>query len=110
MTDESSRARSLMFLSLLCFALADVRDGLGPFLGVYLQEQGWMPDEIGFVMTVGGLAELFCNTPLGALADHTRRKRGLIALSVLFIVLGCGLVFIRRTNHNYGKDTEMGFY
>ncbi len=83
-----------MFLSLLCFALADVRDGLGPFLGVYLQEQGWMPDEIGFVMTVGGLAELFCNTPLGALADHTRRKRGLIALSVLFIVLGCGMVFI----------------
>ena len=83
-----------MFLSLLCFALADVRDGLGPFLGVYLQEQGWMPDEIGFVMTVGGLAELFCNTPLGALAGHTRRKRGLIALSVLFIVLDCGLVFI----------------
>ena len=83
-----------MFLSLLCFSLADVRDGLGPFLGVYLQEQGWMPDEIGFVMTVGGLAELLCTTPLGALADHTRRKRGLIALSVLMIVLGCGMVFI----------------
>lgn len=93
MTEDMSRQRSLMFLSLLCFALADVRDGLGPFLGVYFQQQGWAPDEIGFVMTAGGLAELFCNTPLGALADHTRFKRGLIALSVILIVIGCGMVF-----------------
>lgn len=28
------KTRSLAFLSLLCFGLADVRDGLGPFLGV----------------------------------------------------------------------------
>ena len=54
MTEDMSRQRSLMFLSLLCFALADVRDGLGPFLGVYFQQQGWAPDEIGFVMTAGG--------------------------------------------------------
>ncbi len=86
--------RSLIFLSFLCFALADVRDGLGPFLGVYLQENGWMPAEIGFVMTIGGLAELFCNTPLGALADHTRFKRGLIAASVCLIVAGCGMIFL----------------
>ena len=93
MTEDLARQRSLMFLSLLCFALADVRDGLGPFLGVYFQQRGWAPDEIGFVMTAGGLAELFCNTPLGALADHTRFKRGLIALSVVLIVAGCGMVF-----------------
>ena len=94
MAEDLSRQRSLMFLSLLCFALADVRDGLGPFLGVYFQQQGWTPDAIGFVMTAGGLAELFCNTPLGALADHTRFKRGLIALSVVLIVAGCGMVFL----------------
>lgn len=28
------KTRSLAFLSLLCFGLADVRDGLGLFLGV----------------------------------------------------------------------------
>ncbi|WP_418765558.1 MFS transporter [Mailhella sp.] len=95
MSDGSSKKYSLIFLSLLCFALADIRDGLGPFLGVYLQEQGWDPDEIGFVMTAGGLAELLCVTPLGALADHTRRKRGLIASSVGLIVAGCGLVFLQ---------------
>ena len=38
---------SLMALSLLSFSLADVRDGLGPFLGVYLQGKNWTPDEIG---------------------------------------------------------------
>lgn len=95
MFEAESRRGSLIFLSLLCFALADVRDGLGPFLGVYLQEQGWMPDEIGFVMTIGGLAELLCITPLGALADHTRHKRRLIAASVCLIVVGCGLVFLQ---------------
>lgn len=59
MTEDMSRQRSLMFLSLLCFALADVRDGLGPFLGVYFQQQGWAPDEIGFVMTAGGAGGTF---------------------------------------------------
>lgn len=93
MTLGTDKRTSLIFLSFLCFALADVRDGLGPFLGVYLQEQGWTPDEIGFVMTVGGLAELFCITPLGALADHTRHKRGLIAASVMLIVAACGMIF-----------------
>lgn len=93
MPDASSKQKSLIFLSLLCFSLADVRDGLGPFLGVYLQGLGWMPDEIGFVMTAGGLAGLVCTTPLGALADHTRHKRGLIAASVILIVIACGMIF-----------------
>lgn len=93
MPDTPSKQKSLIFLSLLCFSLADVRDGLGPFLGVYLQSLGWMPDEIGFVMTAGGLAGLVCTTPLGALADHTRYKRGLIATSVLLIVVACGMIF-----------------
>ena len=102
MSENASRQRSLIFLSLLCFALADVRDGLGPFLGVYLQEQGWMPDEIGFVMTAGGLAELFCITPLGALADHTRHKRRLIAASVCLIVASCGLIFLQSSGLTAG--------
>ena len=94
MIDDKSKRRSFTFLSLLCFALADVCDGLGPFWGVYLQGKGWTADAIGFVMTAGGLAELLCITPLGALSDHTRHKRGLIALSVVLIVLGCGIIFL----------------
>ena len=94
MESADLKRRSLPFLSLLCFSLADVQDGLGPFLGVYLQGHGWTPDEIGFVMTAGGLAGLLCTTPLGALADHTRRKRALLAASVLLIVFGCSVVFL----------------
>lgn len=93
MTTTNSKRTSFIFLSLLCFSLADVRDGLGPFLGVYLQQQGWLPDEIGFVMTAGGLAGLICTTPFGALADYTKKKRGLMALSLILIVAACGVIF-----------------
>jgi predicted MFS family arabinose efflux permease len=88
------KARSLMFLSLLCFALADVRDGLGPFLGVFLQDKGWHPDEIGYVMTAGGLAGMLCATPAGALADWTTRKRLLLGLVTVGIVWASGFVFL----------------
>ena len=44
------------------FFLADLRDGLGPFLGVFLQGRGWAPGEIGIVMTLGGLAPA-CREP-----------------------------------------------
>lgn len=85
---------SLAFLSLLCFALADVRDGLGPFFGVWLQSRGWTPDAIGFAMTLGGLAGMLCTTPLGALADHTPHKRALLGLGTTLMALSCGMVFL----------------
>jgi len=94
MSSHDEKTRSLMFLSLLCFALADVRDGLGPFLGVFLQEKGWNPDEIGYVMTAGGLAGMLCATPLGALADWTVRKRLLLGLATVGVVVVCGLVLL----------------
>ena len=83
-----------MALSLLSFALADVRDGLGPFLGVYLQGKGWMPDEIGYVMTAGGLAGMLFTTPLGALTDSTRHKRFAMAVATVLIVLSVMAVFL----------------
>lgn len=93
MSDLLSKRQSFIFLSLLCFSLADVRDGLGPFFGVYLQAEGWRADEIGFVMTAGGLAGLVCTTPMGALADYTRHKRSVLALSILLIVIAGGIIF-----------------
>ena len=89
----NDKTRSLVFLSLLCFALADVRDGLGPFLGVLLQEKGWTPDEIGYAMTAGGLAGMVCATPSGALADRTKQKRLLLGVATGGVVFACGLVF-----------------
>lgn len=91
---NSSKHSSLVFLSLLCFFLADVRDGFGPFLGVYLQRLGWMPDEIGFVMTLGGLSALVFTSPMGALIDSTKFKRATLAISIILILASCGWVFI----------------
>jgi len=56
------RTRSLVALGALNFFMADVRDGLGPFLGVYLQARDWSPAQIGTVMTIGGLAAMAATT------------------------------------------------
>lgn len=79
--------RSTRALSAVNFFLADVRDGLGPFLGIFLVGQGWAPDTIGYVMTVGGLAGMLATTPLGALADATRHKRALIAACAIAVIV-----------------------
>ncbi|WP_075183112.1 MFS transporter [Pantoea sp. 1.19] len=79
--------RSLQCLCLLSFFLADVRDGLGPFLGLFLLERHWQPASIGLVMTVGGLAGLLATFPAGLLVDATRLKRQLIAAAALIIAL-----------------------
>lgn len=92
--NDASRSQSLAALSLLCFALADVRDGLGPFFGVYLQSHGWTPDAIGYVMTLGGLMGVAAASLMGALVDATRNKRPLLAVVVLGIVLAAVAVFL----------------
>lgn len=80
--------RSRRALSALNFFLADVRDGLGPFLGVFLIGNGWTPDTIGYVMTIGGLAGMLATTPLGALVDATRAKRLIIAVAAALVIVG----------------------
>jgi MFS family permease len=77
---------SIAALNALNFFLADVRDGLGPFLGVFLQAKGWSPADIGFVMTLGGLAAMMATAPLGALVDRVRAKRALLIGGALVIV------------------------
>ena len=105
--DLAAKTRSLTCLSLLCFALADVRDGLGPFLGIFLQSHGWTPDSIGYVMTIGGLAGMAVTAPLGALgerrhiSDHplprlNRGGVGALARIVGGVALGILLAGVRR--------------
>ncbi len=44
--------------------MADAQAGIGPFLGVFLQAQGWPPDAIcGAVMTLGGVAGMLMTSP-----------------------------------------------
>ena len=75
-----------MALNAVNFFMADVAGGLGPFLGVYLQNRHWNPAEIGLVMTIGGVAGMVATAPLGALVDHTHAKRAMLAAGALAIV------------------------
>ena len=68
-------------LDWLNFFLADVRGGLGPYLGVFLLTQAnWNPATIGAVLTLSGLIGITLHTPIGALIDATHFKRGLIVV------------------------------
>jgi hypothetical protein len=72
---------SLQALDAVNFFMADVRDGLGPYLGVFLQEKNCSPAQIGIVMTIGGVAGMVATTPLGALVDRLQAKRFLMVVA-----------------------------
>lgn len=71
--------RSLRALCLTSFFIADVRDGLGPFLGIFLTQRHWQAEDIGLLMTVGGVAGLLATLPAGFITDTSRHKRVLLA-------------------------------
>lgn len=51
--------RNNISLDSVNFFLADVRDGLGPYLAIYLLAvHQWEPASIGLVMTLAGVAAL----------------------------------------------------
>jgi Arabinose efflux permease len=82
--------RSLRALDLLAFFLADVRDGVGPFLAVYLQAtHHWDPASIGMALSAAGLTGVIAHAPAGALVDRLRQKRELVALAALLMAVGC---------------------
>jgi predicted MFS family arabinose efflux permease len=80
-------------LAALNFFMADVRDGLGPFLGVFLQQNGWNAAAIGGVMTLAGMAAVVLTTPLGVFVDQTRAKRAMLVACALLIITACGINF-----------------
>jgi MFS family permease len=70
-------------LDWLNFFLADVKGGLGPYIGIFLLTQRqWNQAEIGFLATVAGIVGLVVQTPVGAFIDVTRWKRGVIVAGV----------------------------
>lgn len=82
---------NLIPLNLLNFFISDVRDGLGPFLAVFLQQNHWEVDQIGWVMTISGLTGMIVTTPISTLADIIHAKRAIIVISALIIILACCL-------------------
>ena len=85
-------------LEALNFFVADVQAGIGPFLGVFLQARGWGADQIGTVMTIGGIAGMLATSPAGALVDATRHKRSLVLVAGVMTMLASGLLWM---SHGY---------
>jgi MFS family permease len=68
------------------FFLADVRDGLGPYLAIYLLTvQNWDEASIGIVMSIATAAGIAAQTPAGALVDAVRAKRIVVAVAALVV-------------------------
>jgi MFS family permease len=77
-------------LDALNFFLADVRDGLGPYLAIYLlTEQKWDEASIGIVMSVAAIAGIIAQTPAGALIDRSTAKRALMVTAAILVTLSC---------------------
>ncbi len=90
----ASARRTTFGLDALNLFLADVRDGLGPYLAIYLLAargpgQGWNEATIGVVMTIAGIAGLLAQTPAGAVIDASRNKRGVIVAAAVAVTLSC---------------------
>ena len=86
--------RATRGLDALNFFLADVRDGLGPYLAIYLiavrgPTQGWNEATAGAVMTIAGIAGLVAQTPAGALIDRSRNKRAVVIAGAVAVTLSC---------------------
>ncbi|WP_246793068.1 MFS transporter [Burkholderia perseverans] len=96
MSAVQSPGRARYALEGLNFFMADVQAGLGPFLGVFLQAQGWRPDAIGTVMTLGGIAGMLATSPAGVLVDASRRKRGIIVAAAVLTTLASLALWISQ--------------
>ncbi|KTT70957.1 MFS transporter [Sphingomonas endophytica] len=77
-------------LDWLNFFLADVRDGLGPYLAIYLlavrgPRHGWNEATVGVTLTIAGIVGLLSQVPAGALIDRARNKPALVIIAALLV-------------------------
>jgi MFS family permease len=84
--------QSLLALSWLNFFLAGMQTAFGPIAAAYLAAREWTAKDIGFVLSIGGIASLVSQVPGGELIDAVRAKRLLVATSVVTVALSA-LIF-----------------
>lgn len=94
---DGDRRRATCWLQSLNFFMADMQAGIGPFLGVFLQQRGWQTGPIGTVMTLGGVAGMVMTVPAGAFIDHTDKKRWVVVITGICTVLASFLILWSQT-------------
>jgi MFS family permease len=82
----SGWTRATVGLDAANFFLADVRDGLGPYLAIYLLTiQKWDEASIGMVMSIATAAGIIAQTPAGGLIDATSAKRAVMVVAAVAV-------------------------
>ena len=96
---ETSTRLSERALDATAFFLADVADGLGPFLVIDLtSRRHWSAADAGFAMARLLVGTVGSQALIGAWIDRTRRKR--LALSVAaLVVAACSILLFHATSH-----------
>jgi MFS family permease len=79
--------QSLRALDAVNFFVGGALAGFGPFVAVFLGDQGWHQEEIGFVLTLGGVAGLLAQYPGGEMLDAVRSKRLVLGLGIIVVGL-----------------------
>jgi MFS family permease len=86
---------SLRGLDAVNLFLAGALSGFGPYVAVFLAEQKWTEQNIGFVLTAGGLAGLLSQLPSGELLDAIRSKRLVVALGAIMVAASALIIALR---------------
>jgi MFS family permease len=86
-TDLSPSGTSLSGLDGINFFLAGMQAGFGPFIAVLLADEKWTQQNIGYVLSVGGLTGLLSQLPGGELLDVTRSKRFLVGSGAIVVAV-----------------------
>ncbi len=89
---------SIRALDGLNFFLADVRDGMGPFLGTFLREHHhWDAGRVGIALAASQIGTVLAQTPAGALIDRIKGKRLAVAVAAAVVAAGCVLLYLVPT-------------
>ena len=84
---------SIIGLDLLSFFMADVRDGVGPYLSIFLKGAlHWQSGDIGIAMAVSSITAALSQIPTGLLVDSIRAKRLLVLIAGFIVGSGCLLI------------------
>ncbi len=90
--EPSPSGTSLRGLDAVNLLLAGALSGFGPYVAVFLAEQNWTQQNIGFVLTAAGFAGLLAQLPGGALLDAIRSKRIVVALGATMVAAGALII------------------
>jgi MFS family permease len=89
---------SIRALDGLNFFLADVRDGMGPFLGTFLRDHHhWDAGQVGIALAASQIGTVLAQTPAGALVDRIRWKRVAVAVAAAVVAAGCASLYLVPT-------------